>query len=82
MIEIASKNALVSKLLLVNFIRGAAMFNWIGMGLTVLEIIFRNYYLDNELQKWCEKSIFGFEANKYKSLEEEENAFSKVIMSI
>lgn len=82
MIEIASKNALVSKLLLVNFIRGAAMFNWIGMGLTVLEIIFRNYYLDNELQKWCEKSIFGFEANKYKSLEEEENAFSKAIVSI
>ena len=82
MIEIASKNALVSKLLLDNFIRGAAMYNWIGMGLTVLEIIFRNYYLDNELQKWCEKSIFGFEANKYKSLEEEENAFSKAIVSI
>ncbi len=82
MIEIASKNALVSKLLLVNFIRGAAIFNWIGMGLTLLEIIFRNYYLNNELQNWCEKSIFGCEGSKYKSFEEEENAFSKAIVSI
>jgi len=83
MIEIASKNALVSKLLLVNFIRGAAMFNWIGIGLTVLEIILRNYYYtENELQKWCKKSVFGAEAGKYESFEDEENAFSKAIVSI
>ncbi|RLZ08909.1 hypothetical protein EAH57_07760 [Acinetobacter sp. 2JN-4] len=83
MTEIAGKNIVINRLLLMNVIRGASIFNWLGLGLTVLEIVLRNYYYtEDELQKWCKKSVFGIDSNKYKSLEDEEETFGKAIVSI
>ncbi|MQZ30042.1 hypothetical protein F4U02_03280 [Acinetobacter haemolyticus] len=83
MTEIAGKNIVINRLLLMNVIRGASIFNWLGLGLTVLEIVLRNYYYtEDELQKWCKKSVFGIDSNKYKTLEDEEETFGKAIVSI
>lgn len=63
--------------------RAAVWLNWIGIGLSIIEIILRNYYYtEDELQKWCKKSVFGTEAGKYESLENEEEAFSKAVVSV
>ena len=74
---------LMDKLLRLGLVRAVAWLNWAGLALTLIEIILRNYYYtENELQKWCKKSVFGTEAGKYESLENEEEAFSKAMVSI
>ncbi|EKU58215.1 hypothetical protein ACINWC323_1081 [Acinetobacter sp. WC-323] len=74
---------LMEKLLRLGLVRAVAWLNWAGLALTVIEIILRNYYYtENELQKWCKKSVFGTEAGKYESFEDEEEAFSKAMVSI
>ncbi|KYQ85329.1 hypothetical protein AWW72_05050 [Acinetobacter sp. NRRL B-65365] len=78
----ANKIAFTRMLLGANFIRIAAYCNWIGIGLLVVEYLLKTYVLDDDLQKWCEKSIFGKDSSKFKLFKDEEEAFSKAIMSI
>lgn len=74
---------LMKVLLDFGLVRAVAWLNWIGLALTVIEIVLRNYYYtEDELQKWCKKSVFGTEAGKYGSFEDEEEAFSKAMVSI
>lgn len=77
------KSIAIKSFLTIGIMRAAVWLNWIGIGLSVIEIILRNYYYtEDELQKWCKKSVFGTEAGKYKSLENEEEAFSKAVVSV
>ncbi|MFH3693225.1 T6SS effector BTH_I2691 family protein [Acinetobacter baumannii] len=78
----ANKIAFTRILLRANFIRIAAYCNWIGIGFLVIEYLLKTYVLDDDLQKWCEKSIFGKDSSKFKLFKDEEEAFSKAIMSI
>ncbi len=74
---------LMKVLLDFGLVRAVAWLNWAGLALTVIEIVLRNYYYtEDELQKWCKKSVFGTEAGKYGSFEDEEEAFSKAMVSI
>lgn len=79
---LANRYALGRALLAANLIKITCYFNWIGLALTVIEIVLRNYWLDDEMQKWCKKSSFGLDSNKFKSMTDEEEAFSKAIVSI
>lgn len=77
------KSIALKSFLTIGIIRTAVWLNWIGIGLSVIEIVLRNYYYtEDELQKWCKKSVFGTEAGKYKSLEDEDDAFSKAVVSV
>ena len=78
----ANRYALGRALLAANLIKITCYFNWIGLALTVIDIILRNYWLDDEMQKWCKKSSFGLDSNKFKSMTDEEEAFGKAIVSI
>lgn len=78
----ANRYTLGRALLAANFIKITCYFNWIGLALTVIDIVLRNYWLDDEMQKWCKKSSFGLDSNKFKSMTDEEEAFSKAIVSI
>ena len=78
----ANRYALGRALLAANLIKITCYFNWIGLALTVIDIILRNYWLDDEMQKWCKKSSFGLDSIKFKSMTDEKEAFSKAIVSI
>lgn len=60
-----------------------ARFNLIILGLTAIEIIYKVYIADNELQDWCKKSAFGVDAVKFnnegKELQEFNEAFAEVL---
>ncbi|MHA3981802.1 T6SS effector BTH_I2691 family protein [Acinetobacter venetianus] len=81
-VQFANRYALGRVLLAANFIKITCYINWIGLALTGIDIILRNYWLDDEMQKWCKKSSFGLDSNKFKSMTDEEEAFSKAIVSI
>ncbi len=76
----ANKIAFTKMLLGANFIRIAAYCNWIGI--VCFEYLFKTYVLDDDLKKWCEKSIFGKDSSKFKLFKDEEVAFSKAIVSV
>lgn len=84
MVEIAAKYVIVDKLLILNIVKTAAYLNWIGLSLTLLIIFLKNFVLPNDLEYWCEKSIFGNanDSDKYKTLEVEEKEFSEALQSI
>jgi len=61
---LANRYALGRALLAANLIKITCYFNWIGLALTVIEIVLRNYWLDDEMQKWCKKASFGLDSNR------------------
>jgi hypothetical protein len=74
---------LVGKVLFhVATLRYLAIFNWMLVGLILIEYVFKEYIYGNDIQQWCEKSIFGIGKDKFNNLEQEEKAFGESILSI
>lgn len=71
-----------SKFLLISVVKWAARLTWVGLGLTFLCELAKNYYFDSKLESWCSKSAFGLNKSKFKNILEEDKAFSEALQSI
>lgn len=71
-----------SKLLLISVAKWAARLTWVGLGLTILYELAKNYYFDSKLENWCSKSAFGTGENKFNNILDEDKAFSEALQSI
>lgn len=71
-----------SKFLLISVAKWAARLTWVGLGLTFLYELAKNYYFDSKLENWCSKSAFGLDESKFENILDENKAFSEALQSI
>lgn len=63
-------------------IRAAAYLNLVGLGIAIIEIVLKTWFIPNDVQKWCTKTVFGAGEKKYKTVKEEDDEFVKALESI
>ena len=80
--KFANKYVMSRILLAIMTIRAAAYLNLVGLGLAVIEIVLKTWFIPNDVQKWCMKTVFGMGEKKYKNIKEEDDEFAKALESI
>ncbi|WP_277950500.1 T6SS effector BTH_I2691 family protein, partial [Acinetobacter sp. Res13-Abat-PEC12-P5-02] len=77
-----ANKALIARFLTNNVIKYAARLNFIGLGIAIIEIVLKTWFIPNDVQKWCTKTVFGVGEKKYKTVKEEDDEFVKALESI